>query len=136
MGQKGPIIRSERPAQRGEAPGEVGVQGRKVVGVAEVAKIPHLLNATRPACFQHFLHYAEIVLIRLTLYLAPPQPFPDGPYIEFLQKPVVLPKLTQMIRYVQEIHPVAVDIELVGAFVAAHPERPEWILNFGHVVAH
>ena len=64
----------EGAAQRGKAPGKQGVQRRQVVGVAEVAQVPHLLDAVALAGVQHGLHRAEIVLVGRFFNLAQRMP--------------------------------------------------------------
>nr|GFD56971.1 hypothetical protein [Tanacetum cinerariifolium] len=62
LGPLGAVKVYKCPAQRRKAPCKHGVQGREVVGEAEVAHIPHLLNAVAPARVEHRFYGAPVVL--------------------------------------------------------------------------
>jgi hypothetical protein len=121
-------------AERGKAPGKHGVQRREVVGVAEVAQIPDLLDAVALAGFQHHADRAPVVLVGRFLNHRPPNALAHRLYAKLREVGVVLVQQRQVAGEGQEIDPVAKSIELVGALVTTPPKgvKGGFCRGYGH----
>nr|GFC79666.1 hypothetical protein [Tanacetum cinerariifolium] len=77
-------------------PRKHGVQRRKVIGKAEVAHIPYLLDAVALARIEHRLHGAPVVVVRRFLNIGPANALPHRLHAKLLEVGVVLVQHLQM----------------------------------------